>query len=372
MELADRRQSPAGGASPTVYRLLGAASCFLRGVAISCAVLFAAGIIGCRTPPVAGGGPEGRASGRPNRSAATFQRTDLLPSPVRNAAEERPHDESPGPHSALPHSEPRRAARIDDAAPLSASSTDGSPPGVARVWEAPPRGWRDMIRDDVRAFPRLVFDDARAAATSRNALLLGGALAGAIVIHQDLDGEVREATARQPQRWGEGSEAIGHFGEAPYQIAALAGLYLYSLGTADDELRGLNESLWSAFALTGLSTLAIKGIANTDRPSDDFNDGRFGFPSYHAASSFAIAAVLEEHYGPRAGLPAYAFAGLIGWSRIDERDHDLSDVVFGAVLGYVIGKSVAGHHLRDDGRVRILPYTHPTEEGAGLALDWAF
>ena len=71
--------------------------------------------------------------------------------------------------------------------------------------------------------------------------------------------------------------------------------------------------------------------------------------------------MLDEYYGLQAGLPAYALAGLIGWSRLDERDHDLSDVVFGAALGFVIGKSVARDHLYGDSRVRLLPYVHPTD-----------
>ena len=71
-------------------------------------------------------------------------------------------------------------------------------------------------------------------------------------------------------------------------------------------------------------------------------------------------------------MPLYALAGLIGFSRIDTRDHDLSDVVFGGVLGYVIGKSVSGKALFGDSRVHLLPYVHPTEGAAGVMLDCQF
>jgi hypothetical protein len=187
-----------------------------------------------------------------------------------------------------------------------------------------------------------------------------------------LDGNIRDNTSRHSERWGHGSRTLGKFGEPQYQLAALAVLGAYSYRQGDEKLNDFSDSMFSAFTITGLSTLAVKGIANTDRPSADWNRGQFGFPSFHSASSFAAAAVIDDYYGPQAGLPAYALAGLIGWSRIDERDHDLSDVFFGAVLGYVIGKSVSGRHLRGDGRVRLLPFVHPTEQASGLMLDISF
>ena len=50
-------------------------------------------------------------------------------------------------------------------------------------------------------------------------------------------------------------------------------------------------------------------------------------------------------------------AGLISYSRIDRRDHDLSDVFFGAAMGYLVGRSVARWHLHGDGNVRLLPWS---------------
>jgi len=42
------------------------------------------------------------------------------------------------------------------------------------------------------------------------------------------------------------------------------------------------------------------------------------------------------------------------------------------VMGYVIGKSVAGKALYGDSRVHILPYVHPTDGSPGLLLDMKF
>lgn len=228
-----------------------------------------------------------------------------------------------------------------------------------------PLTWK---QDQKRMFSRLRHD-ARGVVNWDNAFILGAVLGGAIALRQDIDNEIRDNTARHPERWGQFSNYLGELGEVQVQIPVLLSLYGYSLHQQDEELHDLSGSLISAFTIASISTLSIKGIANTDRPSDDWNGGQFGFPSYHTASSFAMAAVLDEYYGHQAGLPAYTVASLIGWSRIDERDHDLSDIVFGAALGYVIGKSVAKNHLCKDSRVRIFPYTHSTDGSSGVMLD---
>jgi membrane-associated phospholipid phosphatase len=86
---------------------------------------------------------------------------------------------------------------------------------------------------------------------------------------------------------------------------------------------------------------------------------------------FAMSAVIDDYEGHWIGVPLYILSGLVGFSRIDTRDHDLSDVIFGGVLGYVIGKSVSGRARYGDSRVHILPYIHPGE-GAGVMLDTSF
>lgn len=226
--------------------------------------------------------------------------------------------------------------------------------------------------DDLRRFGPTVWEDAKGLANPENALILGFSLAAAIGIRQDLDDQVRESTEANPLRWGEASRALGALGEAQYQVPILFAVWGHSVHTHDPYAHSFSEALISAYTISGLSTLAIKGVTNTDRPDSDWNNGQWGFPSFHAASTFTMAAVLEEYYGWELGIPAYTLAGLISWSRIDERDHDLSDVVFGAAMGWLIGKSVAGQHLRDDGRVRLMPWVHPFDGAAGVRVDASF
>lgn len=225
------------------------------------------------------------------------------------------------------------------------------------------------LSSDLAAAWARLRDDTYGVLHPNNVLLLSMAGGGAIALRSNADQRVRSYTAEHPERWGTATDFLGELGYINVQIPVLLGTYFWSIHSQDEELHDFSATMISAVTINGVSTLIIKAAANTDRPDGDFNGGKFGFPSYHASSSFAIAGVLDEYYGHRAGVPAYALAGLISWSRLDARDHDLSDVVFGAAMGFVIGKSVARHHLVGDSRVQILPWFEPIGGTSGLQLS---
>jgi len=68
------------------------------------------------------------------------------------------------------------------------------------------------------------------------------------------------------------------------------------------------------------------------------------FPSGHASNAFAVAAVFSDSYKDNyKAVPyiSYGLAGLIAFSRVYNQEHYLSDVLAGATLGYIVGKTVA-------------------------------
>ena len=112
---------------------------------------------------------------------------------------------------------------------------------------------------------------------------------------------------------------------------------------------------------TGLKTLAAMGAAGTvdlalklafDRqfPFRPASTGKFwgggrSFPSGHAATSFAFAAVVAHRYPNKKWLKwsAYALATGVSLSRYPAKRHYPSDILFGATLGYVTGLYLAEH-----------------------------
>ena len=229
------------------------------------------------------------------------------------------------------------------------------------------------FRCDLNLGPGRLWEDVKGVVNWNNGLFLAGAAGVAIAMREtDADQEVRDWAADHPRRWGDGSRFLNKVGDVRYQVPVMLGVYGYSIWTQDDELHDVTGTVMRAYAITSVSATAVKFIANTDRPTSHWNNGHYGFPSQHTAGSFAIAAVLDEYYGAGVGIPAYLLAGAIGFSRIDERDHDLSDVFFGGAMGFVIGKAVAGRHLCGNSKLMLVPYLHPTDGSPGVGCETRF
>lgn len=64
--------------------------------------------------------------------------------------------------------------------------------------------------------------------------------------------------------------------------------------------------------------------------------GRYGFPSNHAANTFAAAMLLSAFY-PRLTASAFLIAALVGYSRVYVGAHFPLDVLGGAAIGCAIG-----------------------------------
>jgi membrane-associated phospholipid phosphatase len=98
--------------------------------------------------------------------------------------------------------------------------------------------------------------------------------------------------------------------------------------------------LLRAQILTESIVQPIKFSVQRTRPDGSNN---LSFPSGHAAITFAGATVLERHLGWKRSLLGYALASYVAASRLHDNRHYLSDVVFGAAVGTIAGRTVTQH-----------------------------
>src|ERR1700761_6989631 len=100
-------------------------------------------------------------------------------------------------------------------------------------------------------------------------------------------------------------------------------------------------------AADGVSTVgtayALKNIVREQRPDkSDFHS----FPSDTAALAFAPAQFLWDRYGWQYGVPAYAAALFVGYSRVEAKQHHVWDVAASAAISFGYSK-IFTTRLRD-------------------------
>jgi membrane-associated phospholipid phosphatase len=165
-----------------------------------------------------------------------------------------------------------------------------------------------------------------------------------------------------------GSEPPNHsfragavIGGTPFELGAAFATYAIARATNSPRGMNLGGDLIRAQLLSQLMTVGVKQGVRRARPEGS----GFSFPSGHSAISFASATVLEQHFGWKAGVPAYAVASYVAASRVQMRRHYLSDVATGAILGILAGRTVTvGHGYR----FMVAPLA--TTNGAGASLTW--
>jgi membrane-associated phospholipid phosphatase len=210
------------------------------------------------------------------------------------------------------------------------------PVAVAEEATKPTRGFFSALghnlKDDVKHLPR------------KNTLYFlagGGALAAAIhpeddKINRRLGGVGAADSFFKPGKY------IGNTGVL---LGAGAAAYLIGRGKGNSRLQHLGMDEIEAELLAGAIVIGLKEAVRRDRPlqADGTRPTGFAFPSGHAASTFAAATVLQQHLGYKAGIPTYLVASYVAISRLHENVHKASDVVFGATVGLIAGRTVTWH-----------------------------
>jgi len=107
----------------------------------------------------------------------------------------------------------------------------------------------------------------------------------------------------------------------------------------------LGESLGVTLGVT----YALKYSIDERRP----NGGSQSFPSGHTSISFSAAEFMRKRYDWEYGVPAYAAASFVAYSRVESREHHPRDVVAGAGIGilssYIFTKPYKGWNASLEG-----------------------
>ena len=211
--------------------------------------------------------------------------------------------------------------------------------------------WLRAAKEDLAEWPdRLIADSKEAFLRPDNmtALLLAGG--ASIAMHQESDEKIADYFARHRNFHNLKDESLNIIGHPTTHFAASTIWYFLSVKNHDDLNRERAWTMRTALTITWLATTSLKLI--------------------RTSSSFTVASVLDEFYGPKVGIPAYVVASLVAYRMMDTGDHWGSDVVFGATLGWVVGHAVASRDKKlEVAGFEIVPYIPITEEPAvGIGL----
>jgi membrane-associated phospholipid phosphatase len=214
---------------------------------------------------------------------------------------------------------------------------------------------------------RQIGSDFKSVFTTKENLLVLGLGAGAAWTASPLDEEI--AFSRFNSEIHEGGaldevfEAGTPLGGAAVQVGGAFATWGLGKLFSRPDVEELGRDLVRAQIVTLSLTQAVKVVAGRTRPDGSDNQS---FPSGHASGSFATATVLQRHYGWKVGIPAYAVAGYIAASRLSNARHYLSDVVFGASVGILVGRTITMDVGKN--RVAVVPLLVPS--GGGVEFIW--
>ena len=165
------------------------------------------------------------------------------------------------------------------------------------------------------------------------------------------------------------TSTVAQAGKSKYEkegdvLQVLIPLTAYGATFYMQDIDGRNQ-FYKSFLTNLAITYSLKYTINEPRPE---HNGNHSFPSGHTSAAFQGAAFIHLRYGWQYGLPAYAAAAFVGWSRVEgESDkHDTTDVLAGAAIGIFSGYYFTTPYKG----VSITPYAEKNGLGVTLSMDW--
>jgi membrane-associated phospholipid phosphatase len=141
------------------------------------------------------------------------------------------------------------------------------------------------------------------------------------------------------------------YGITPYATVFSLSTYAAGLLIGNEDIRITGRLLFESLTISGVGIIAIRYLVGRQRPYYKKGEWAFegfetsnefqSFPSGHVSVAFALSTVLAEridNFWARLGF--YGMATLTATARVINNQHFLSDVVWGALLGFGAGMYV--------------------------------
>ena len=233
-------------------------------------------------------------------------------------------------------------------APPEAEESSSTPPEAQPV-PPPPAATPEASLYDDRPFARIVpnfITDLRRFPSLDTAVVLGVGGAMSAVAYKNDEHFTEHASAG-------GTDQIfavgGTMGDGYMQAGIAVGVYAAGRLSKSDLTAHVGADLIRAQLVTGLLVHSIKLATQRNRPDSTHDSATktYAFPSGHSAATWTTATVLWRHLGWKVGAPASLLAAYASASRLQQNQHYMSDVLFGAALGIASARTATiGHGQR--------------------------
>lgn len=247
-----------------------------------------------------------------------------------------------------------------------------SPPGTfAQTDSANPKFFNSFLKDGKQILIAPFHWDKKDVA---NLTLATGATAFVMLYDEKLQSFVVRNQNKGLEKFGD--LVIDPFGNGLYALPILGGIYLSALSSGNKYDKNMMLLSLEGFIFSAGLATGSKILAGRDRPvysypwyAHNFNGPLNDFPadgsfvSRHTSVAFTLATILSRGYGQEkkwVPIVAYSLASMVALSRSYQQEHWASDVLGGAILGYVTGRFVfdLNYNRVRDSKVNILSKTY--------------
>jgi membrane-associated phospholipid phosphatase len=138
-----------------------------------------------------------------------------------------------------------------------------------------------------------------------------------------------------------------------YAVGTVGVFFVAGLVGDETSMHVAQDAVAASLISSGIIGVATKTVVGRSRPLQNkgttnfapFQDMNSSFFSGHATQAFTLAAVISESYDETwIDVTAYSLASLAAVARTYHDKHFASDVLTGAIVGTLVGKSVVAHN----------------------------